>query len=312
MAKKRKNKKQAGENPALFFVIIVLSFIVFVQLLIIISLVKEQRKQSKKSFVRVPVVVSTGKPIKKTTTKKLPNQKQRKPITKTKKGEVKKKKPKLAIILDDWGYSSETLGYLKQISLPIDISILPGHRFSEVSAIQAHKNGKEVMLHLPMEPLSLKKSGWEKNTITVDMDKETIIKIVRCDLENIPYVVGVNNHMGSKATADKRVMRVVLEELKKRGMFFVDSLSSANSVAEEVGRQVGIKLGKRDVFIDNNSDIEYIKSQIRRAIRIAKQKGKAIAIGHNRINTLKAIVLLEQELLNQVELVPVSEIVEER
>ncbi len=217
--------------------------------------------------------------------------------------------PRLVIILDDWGYSNQNFPYLRDIALKLDVSVLPNHRYSRAAAETAHRYGKEVMLHLPMEPLNLDRKYWEKVTITTDMDEGQIGQTVLSLLDSVPYVKGVNNHMGSKATADRRLMNVVVKTLKGRVGFFIDSVSTPSSVVCKVAKENGMMCLSRDVFIDNDSSISYIKSQIRRALRVAEKKGYAVAIGHDRVNTLRAILDMETEILNRVEVVTAGELV---
>ncbi len=221
-------------------------------------------------------------------------------------------RPYLAIVLDDWGYSDRNIHYLKEIGIPLDIAILPGHRFSRQVAQVCRLYHKEVMLHLPMEPMKLSRSHWEPRTVTVEMSEEEIRGILDWALAEVPYAKGVNNHMGSRATADRRVMRIVLRELKRRGLFFLDSYSSPKSVVTEVAKEVGLPCVKRDVFIDNDLNPEYIKGQIRLGMKIARRKGYAVLIGHDRTSTLDTLLIMEPELLENVKVVFVSTLLRHR
>ena len=224
----------------------------------------------------------------------------------------KKKKedhrPYLVIVLDDWGYSDENFPMLEALSLPIDVSVFPDHRYTLEASRLAKKTGKEVMIHLPMEPENLARKNWEDNTITVDITEEEIRKILDEAIESVPYAVGVNNHMGSRATSDLRVMKVVIGYLKKKGLFFLDSVSTPKTVVRKVCRGLGLPYLARDVFIDNQSNLDYIKEQIKRAVRLAKKKGYAVLIGHDRENTLRALIDMETYLRENAKVIKASEL----
>ncbi|MCM8801458.1 MAG: divergent polysaccharide deacetylase family protein [Candidatus Omnitrophica bacterium] len=216
--------------------------------------------------------------------------------------------PRIAIVIDDWGYNLNNLELLKDIRYPLTVSILPNLAYSQVLAERLHSKGFEVILHLPLQPYE--ESTLENNTLTVDMDEETIKRILRNDLNSILYAKGVSNHMGSKATEDTRIMRIIFKELKKRNLYFLDSLVSANSICSDIALELKLPFAKRDMFIDNQEDFQYIANQIDKLKQKAKLVGQAIGIGHAREKTLKVL----REKLPQLEkegfrLVFVSELV---
>ncbi len=324
MPKGRKGRRSKSSLPVLHIAFVVVFVLAFLEALIISGLFKEnlalkaRLKTGSQSQLEAKPSVRQGNT--RTRNKIAAKKRQRKVVSEktlyTASGvgirpASKKKKPlpKLVIVLDDWGYSNQNFYYLRDIALKLDISVLPNHRYSRAAAEMAHRYGKEVMLHLPMEPLNLDKRYWEGVTITTDMDNEQIRQTVLSLLDSVPYVMGVNNHMGSKATADRRVMDTVAGALKGRVIFLVDSVSSSSSVVCKAARNNGMRCLKRDVFIDNDSNISYIKSQLRRALRIAEKKGYAVAIGHDRVNTLRAILEMETELLTRAEVVTAGELV---
>jgi polysaccharide deacetylase 2 family uncharacterized protein YibQ len=196
-------------------------------------------------------------------------------------------KGRIAVVLDDWGYNLNNLGLLEEIKYPLTISILPNLSYSKEVAEEAHSRGLEVILHLPMEPRE--KLRLEKNTIMSGMSKEAIKKILMQDLLDIPYVRGVSNHMGSAATEDPKVMATVFGQLKKNGLYFLDSLVATRSVGSEIARNTGVKFTRRDVFLDNIQDPKYIKGQIFQLKAKARMRGEAIGIGHDRKVTLEVL-----------------------
>jgi polysaccharide deacetylase 2 family uncharacterized protein YibQ len=153
------------------------------------------------------------------------------------------------------------------------------------------------MLHLPMDTLSGMYPG--PGEVTTKMTDAQVTAQVQDDLAQVPLAAGVNNHEGSKGSADLRVMRDVIAVLQQRGnLFFIDSRTNAASVAESVARAAGVPTASRDVFLDNQATVAYTEGQLREAIRIAERNGSAIAIGHPRPTTLEAVKAMLPELQN--------------
>lgn len=203
--------------------------------------------------------------------------------------------PKLALIIDDCGQWIETERGFVALSVPLTLSVLPDVHFASTIAREASDAGKGVMLHLPMETLSGLNPGPGK--VTTAMSDEQIMRQVQDDLAQVPLATGVNNHEGSKASADLRVMRDVMDVLSKHGnLFFIDSRTNAASVGEQTATAAGIPTASRDVFLDNKADVAYSEAQLREAAAIAKRNGSAIAIGHPRATTLEAVRALIPEL----------------
>jgi uncharacterized protein len=194
----------------------------------------------------------------------------------------------LAIIIDDAGQWLDTERAFIALPIPITLSVLPDVRYTHVIAQEASAAGKGVMLHLPMEPISEINPGPGK--IMTTMSDAKITAQVDADLADVPLAQGVNNHEGSKATANPRVMRDVASAIAAHGgLFFVDSLTSAASVAAETTRAAGIPTATRDVFLDDEANVKYVEQQLRLAATIARERGTAIAIGHPRPTTLDAL-----------------------
>lgn len=217
---------------------------------------------------------------------------------------------KIAIIIDDWGYSEPNINFLKETKIPFDISVLPFLPYSKAAAEEAHLNNKEVMLHLPLEPHPNSQIRLENTVILVNMKQQEIIKILNDALKSVPYARGINNHMGSLATEDKDVMAVIFKEIKKKKLFFVDSLVTVNSICLELAEEMQVKFGQRAVFLDNKADTQYISNQFSKLVKVAKNQGYAIGIGHDHALTLKLIKELAPEIEKQgIKFVFVSELV---
>ncbi|MBU1999081.1 MAG: divergent polysaccharide deacetylase family protein, partial [Candidatus Omnitrophica bacterium] len=206
---------------------------------------------------------------------------------------IEKAAPMIAIVIDDWGYNLNNLNILARMNYPITCAILPNLNYSINLIRDIHKFGKETILHLPLEPHE--KFRLEKNTILTTMDENQIIAILGANLDNIPELKGVSNHMGSLATEDPRIMGIVLRELKKRGLYFLDSLVSAHSISKKIAVETGIAFAKRDIFLDNLNEAPYIKQQFHKLKQKASLYGNAIGIGHDRRITLSTLAELIPE-----------------
>ena len=218
--------------------------------------------------------------------------------------------PRLALIIDDGGYNLDKVKALMEIGRPFTLSVLPNTPFAQKVALLAHQGGAEVMLHLPMEPKENDRYSLEPDTVLSGMEKKEIQAILQRDLKGVPHARGVNNHMGSKATEDPQVMKALMEVLKKEGLYYVDSHTSAHSVGPQIARQAGVAFGSNDRFIDQEKDLEVIKKAIRLAMKKAKKEGKAIAIGHPHSLTARAIREMVPEIEEAgIKLVVASEVV---
>jgi polysaccharide deacetylase 2 family uncharacterized protein YibQ len=203
-------------------------------------------------------------------------------------------KPKIAIVLDDWGYNLHNLRIAEEIKQPLTMSVLPNLDYSRTVCEELHKRGFEIILHLPMEPRE--KTDLEKNTIMVSMDQNTIRNIIDADLKNLPYASGVSNHMGSVATEDSTTMTTVFKELKKKKLYFLDSFVSSRSVCYNLARKIKLRFARRDVFLDNQENAPYIKNQIAKLKSKAKIHGQTIGIGHDRKVTIEVLKEVLPEL----------------
>ena len=195
--------------------------------------------------------------------------------------------PQLALIVDDCGQWIATERGFVALGIPLTLSVLPDVPYTSIIATEASDAGKGVMLHLPMETLSGLNPGPGK--VTTEMSDAQIVAQVQSDLAEVPLARGVNNHEGSKASADPRVMRAVIGVLAEHKFFFIDSKTNAASVGEDTARQMGVPTAARDVFLDNRADVAYTQAQLSQAAAIAQRTGSAIAIGHPHPTTLAAV-----------------------
>jgi polysaccharide deacetylase 2 family uncharacterized protein YibQ len=218
-------------------------------------------------------------------------------------------KGRIAIVLDDFGYTKKNLEGLKKIGVPVTMAVLPDIAHTKAACDFARKNGFEVILHLPMEP-EKRTSFMEEDTILGEMDDRKVGSVLNKSIDSVYPAVGASNHMGSRGTQDRRIMSIVLSDLKDKDMYFLDSRTTGRSVCEEVAGKTGISFAVRDVFIDNELDEAHIRQQMDKAARIALKKGTAVAIGHDRTVTVEALGKIVPDIREQgIEFVKLSEIV---
>ncbi|MCP4896493.1 MAG: divergent polysaccharide deacetylase family protein [bacterium] len=200
---------------------------------------------------------------------------------------------RLAILLDDAGQNTDLLEVTEALAPEVGVAILPFLPYSAETATKLHRAGHEIWVHLPMEPVGYPKNDPGPGAILVSQSEAEIRTSVHTALNNIPHAVGVNNHMGSRATADLKTMTWIMQELGARGMGFIDSRTTVRTVAEEAARYQGVKAGRRHVFLDNQKSERAILSQLEEAIYRARSQGSALAIGHYTASTVR---VLEREL----------------
>jgi uncharacterized protein len=217
----------------------------------------------------------------------------------------------IALIIDDLG-NQQTLGE-RAVDLPgaVTCAFLPQTPFAWNLATKAHQLNKEVMLHQPMESDSGKPLG--QGALSLNMSKDQFLHTLELNFLSIPYLVGVNNHMGSLLTRDPTAMGWLMHELHLRGFYFIDSRTTVATVAERVAASNYIASARRDVFLDNEPQEDKVRRQLEKLVALAQKRGSAIGIGHPYPATLS---VLREELpkLKQrgIALVPVSQILQDR
>lgn len=219
---------------------------------------------------------------------------------------------KISIIIDDFGnHGDGTSEMLRNIKRPLTCAIMPFMPYTKEEAELAHELGHEVIIHIPMEPHKGNPEWLGAKAITTLLSTEEVKHIIREAIEDVPYAVGVNNHMGSKATEDKRVIQAIIEVLKEKDMFIVDSKTSQKSVIREIAEEYGVKVYERDVFLDNSKDLYNIKKQIKKLELVAEENKIAIGIGHVGPEGGKVTAKAIQEMIPEIEslgliIVPIS------
>lgn len=219
---------------------------------------------------------------------------------------------RVAIIIDDVGFDSGPVLELARLALPMTFAILPHQRYSRSLAKALHASGHEVILHLPMEPIAYPARDPGEGAIGQSMRPGDIAAAVRRDLDGIPEAVGVNNHMGSRATSDPAVMRAVLGVVGQRGLYFLDSRTTPDTVGFDMAREMGIPAVQRSVFLDDRREASYIEGQVRELLRKAREQGSAVAIGHPDPATVQVLRRSVGLFRNEaVRVVPASELAED-
>lgn len=217
----------------------------------------------------------------------------------------------IAVIIDDIGNNLVAGQRVINSQLAFTCSILPARPHSIKLARLAHQNGKEVMLHLPMQASKSERLG--HGGLTSSMSKQEFIRVIDISIDAVPHAQGINNHMGSLLTTDSSYMEWLMQTIANReeNLFFVDSKTTAKTVAAETARNYHIPSVRRDVFLDSIAhDQEFVRQQIKLLISKAKQQGYALAIGHPHKTTLSVLEQELSKLSNQgVELVTVSQLI---
>jgi polysaccharide deacetylase 2 family uncharacterized protein YibQ len=217
--------------------------------------------------------------------------------------------PRVAIIIDDVGYERAVTYKLMDLQAPLTFSVLPYSPFQRRIVERAHQKGFEIMLHLPMEPQEYPEVDPGPGALLTTMPPGQLGVQLNRNLNAVAHVRGVNNHMGSKMTEHSDQMCQILSVLKKRDLYFIDSLTSSGSICETSARSLNIRFAERDIFLDHVQTAENIRRQIERLIRIAERYGEALGIGHPHRETYEVLRLMLPEMRERVRLVPASQLV---
>ena len=218
---------------------------------------------------------------------------------------------RVAILIDDLGNDRAAVDRISRWTWPVSTAVLPALPGSVETARELERSGKEVLLHLPMEPKGFPAVRPGPGVVLLSQSDEAIAATLERDLDSVPGAVGVNNHMGSAATADARVMRAVVAVLSRRGLFFLDSRTTDATVARDVAREANVRSASRRVFLDDVATESAVEASLQGLFARARSEGSAIAIGHPHPATL---AVLDRELPRLAEhgvrLVRISELVE--
>ena len=195
----------------------------------------------------------------------------------------------IGLIIDDFGYRNDHVsnGFL-QLPGKLTYAIIPGHDYSQLFSKKAYDAGYEIIVHLPMENIG-KTYGEEEYVLMSYFQDDEIKNRINKAFDHLPESIGLNNHQGSRGTADSRVMTLLAGVIKEKKKFFLDSRTTNNSLAETTMRKYGVPTNKRDIFLDNELDEEKIKIQLLKLADTSEEKGIAIGIGHVKPQTLNVL-----------------------
>lgn len=207
---------------------------------------------------------------------------------------VRASHPRIVLIIDDLGFEGQPLDRVMALDPNVNCAILPNSTSAAAFAEKLHARGFEILCHLPMEPRGDEAPG--RNAILTSMSDDEIARATRENVEAVPYARGVNNHMGSLATSDRRVMEHVLRAIPK-GMYFVDSRTFGGSVAAQVARELKVRTAARNVFLDDGEITEAsVRKQLEALATAAERNGVAVGIGHPHPATMRVLAAELPEL----------------
>lgn len=213
--------------------------------------------------------------------------------------------PKLAIIIDDFGLDRNGIEEMMTMNRHLTFAIMPFLKYSKQDAIAAHAKGYEVIVHLPMQSEKIDIPEWlGPKPIKVNLSDSEIEKIVADSLNSIPYTAGLNIHMGALASENKRVVSDVMKVVKRKGLYFVDSVTSPRTVCRSVAQTIGVRFIERNVFLEGTSKNRtkaYVKHQLAAAENLALKNGYAVAIGHVGSAGGKVTVQAIKEMIPELE-----------
>ncbi|MCU0585720.1 MAG: divergent polysaccharide deacetylase family protein [Desulfobacterales bacterium] len=219
-----------------------------------------------------------------------------------------KKPPRLAIIIDDIGHDRAAAEKLIALDAPLTLALLPHSPHLHAIAESARRKGLELMLHLPMEPVGYPEVDPGPGTLLARMAPDELLQVLERNLDAVPHIRGVNNHMGSKLTAQAEQMYQIFSVLKRRGLYFIDSRTTEESVCKPSARLFQLPFAQRDVFLDHHPEPAFIRQQLRELIQIAQRRGEAVGIAHPYPATYQVLKEELRPLREKVELVPASQL----
>ena len=217
--------------------------------------------------------------------------------------------PKIAIIIDDIGYDPELAHSFMDYDLPLSLSVLPLAPYTRDIVNSANRRGCELLLHQPMEPKNYPEIDPGPGALLTDMGEKEIVKIINENIKQVAGLKGVNHHMGSYFSERYDKMKIVLREIKKHDLFYVDSRTTNQTVAFKLAKAMGVPAARKSVFLDNDLSRKAISFELERLMGIARYSGEAVGIGHPHRETLEVLYEYLDKLKTDFKLVPVSEIV---
>ena len=291
---KSKNKKSGGKTQKqrvhLAYILLTVIIVLITTLILFVPRSEKGSTDAEEDVTAKPLEPATGEPIAPPPGEPSPDVSE--DMEAPKQPSEKPVRGKLYLVIDDVGYNLEQLDRFLEVPMPITYAILPMIEHTASSRKKISENGGEIILHQPIEPLGNEDPG--PGALYVNMEPEEIQSTITANLEQVPEAVGVNNHMGSLGTSDYTLMESMLREMKQRNphMFFLDSRTTADTVAETVAEDVQLLHVHRNIFLDNSTSREDIMAALDEAVKVADEQGYAVMIGHVWCEELAAILPL--------------------
>nr|WP_154893676.1 divergent polysaccharide deacetylase family protein [Paenibacillus xylanexedens] len=221
---------------------------------------------------------------------------------------------RMAIIIDDAGNDMKGTAEILDMPVKLTLAVMPFLPTTKKDAIAAHEKGMDVIVHMPMEPISGRPEWLGPGAITSSLTDDEVRERVEKAIDDVPYAIGMNNHMGSKVTSDKRIMSIVLDVCRERGLFFVDSRTNFRSVVGELAVSKGMPPVGNDIFLDDRNSKPHIRHQMELAAKRAVEKNMCIVIGHvgqTGLNTSSVVRNSVTQLKGDIEFVGIGDLVRE-
>lgn len=219
--------------------------------------------------------------------------------------------PRVAIVIDDMGWDIGMAKSLLDLEAPLSFAVLPQATYQAEIVRAVHQHGRDILLHLPMEPHGYPNVNPGQPALLNHMAPVELITLLQAALHSIPTAIGVNNHMGSRLTENSSAMRTIMRELREQNLFFLDSRTSSNSQAYRVAQEMGVRAAQRHIFLDHEPKPKQIMRQLQRLISVAHTQGTAVGIGHPYPETLEVLQqALPQFEQTGIQLVPISQLVQ--
>ncbi|WP_102346018.1 divergent polysaccharide deacetylase family protein [Bacillus sp. Marseille-P3661] len=221
-------------------------------------------------------------------------------------------KKELAIVIDDFGNNMKGTAEMLELPIPLTVAVMPFLPTTEQDAKLAHAKGHEVIVHMPMQPKHGKKSWLGPGAITTDLSDEEVRKRIESAIDNVPYAVGMNHHLGSKVTEDERIMRIILEICKERNLYYLDSKTAEKSVIPKLAEELEVPYLENDLFFDHVYSEKHIYRQASNIVKYLLQYEQIIAIGHVGITGERVVGALKTyipEYEKEAEIVTLSELI---
>ncbi|VTU06739.1 divergent polysaccharide deacetylase superfamily protein [Actinobacillus indolicus] len=213
---------------------------------------------------------------------------------------------KLAIVIDDIGYRAKEDSAIYALPKEVSVAIIPVAPYATARANKAFEQKRDILIHLPMEPQV--RQPIEAGALLVGMNETQIENLIKNAQMQVPNAIGLNNHMGSKATTDKQTMQYLMKSLSQRNLAFLDSKTAGNSVAYKTAKEYGIKALERHIFLDDSDEYNDVQKQFSSALQYARKHGVAVLIGHPRKNSVAVLEKGIATLPNDIQLVSLHEL----